>query len=293
MSSYMRVKRRTYEIIEKAQNDDKASKCFDIGILVLIVANTISIVLESFNSLSAQYFTYFRVFEMLSVVVFSGEYFLRIWTSDIGYPSSKGRMSSALKYIFSTMALIDLFAILPFYLPMIIPVDLRFLRMFRVSRLLRILKINRYTKALGLIVSVVRDKKDELVATVFVMLFMIMISSTMMYYFETEVQPDAFPNIVASFWWSIATLTTVGYGDIYPITAIGKLFAGIIAVLGIGLVALPTGIISSGFISAISKHDKNYEKLICPHCGEAYADLNKVNDYELDNINQGEFEYES
>ncbi|GAB6109051.1 ion transporter [Fusibacter bizertensis] len=272
MDKYSKIKRRTYEIIEKAQNNDKASKYFDILILVLIILNTLSIVLESFNTLNSMYKIQFRIFEIISVIIFSIEYMLRIWTSDIGYPSSRGKIGSAIKYIFSTMALIDLLAILPFYLPMIIPVDLRFLRMFRISRLLRILKINRYTKALSLIISVIKDKKDELLATVFVMGFMIMISATIMYYFETEVQPEAFPNIVASFWWSIATLTTVGYGDIYPITAMGKLFAGIIAILGIGLVALPTGIISSGFIVAISKKDKVETKTICPHCGEVIED---------------------
>ena len=268
MDKYSKVKRRTYEIVERAQNNDKASKYFDILILLLIILNTFAIVLESFNSLNSTYKVQFRIFEILSVIVFSIEYILRIWTSDLGFPSKKGKMASVFKYIFSTMALIDLLAILPFYLPMLIAIDLRFLRMFRISRLLRILKINRYTKALSLIISVIKDKKDELLATVFVMGFMIMISSTVMYYFETEVQPEAFPNIVASFWWSIATLTTVGYGDIYPVTAMGKLFAGIIAVLGIGLVALPTGIISSGFIFAITKREKEEKKTVCPHCGK-------------------------
>lgn len=268
MDTYLRIKRRTYEIIEKAHNNDKQSKRFDMLILILIISNTVSIVLESFNSLSSMYETQFRIFEIFSVMVFSLEYILRIWTSDLSYPSKKGKVGSVFRYMFSTMALIDLFAILPFYLPMIIPVDLRFLRMFRISRLVRILKINRYTKALGLIISVIKDKKDELIATVFVMGFMIMISSTVMYYFETEVQPEAFPNIAASFWWSVATLTTVGYGDVYPITGIGKLFASIIAILGIGLVALPTGIISSGFISAISNKEKVEMNITCPHCGK-------------------------
>ncbi|GAU79922.1 ion transporter [Fusibacter sp. 3D3] len=269
MEKYSSVKSRTYEIIEKAQKGDKASKYFDSIILLLIISNTISIVLESFNSIYSLYYYQFRTFEIISVVIFTIEYALRIWTADLRYPSSKTKVGAIFKYMFSTMAMIDLFAILPFYLPMLIKVDLRFLRMFRISRLLRILKINRYTRALGLITGVVKEKKDELLATVFVMGFMIMISSTMMYYFESEVQPDSFPNIVASFWWSIATLTTVGYGDIYPITAMGKLFASIIAILGIGLVALPTGIISSGFIELITKKDIEKTTIICPHCGES------------------------
>lgn len=226
------------------------------------------IVLESFNSIYIKFSTPFKIFEIISVVIFSIEYVLRIWTSNFAFPSGLDKKDAIFRYVTSPMAIIDLLAILPFYLPMFIPFDLRFLRMFRVTRLLRILKVNRYTKALRLIVAVVKDKKDELLATVFVMCFMIMISSTMMYYFETEAQPEAFPNIVSSFWWSIATLTTVGYGDIYPITAVGKLFAGISAILGIGLVALPTGIISSGFIVAVTKKEKREVDFVCPNCGE-------------------------
>lgn len=270
MNNYLYLKERTYEIIEKAKDGDKYSKYFDIIILFTIVLNSIAIVLESFSDLYSTFFYMFRILEVVSVIIFSIEYLLRVWTSDITFPSSKGRIFSLLKYMVSFMALIDLFAILPFYLPMFISVDLRFLRMLRISRLLRILKINRYTKALGLITKVIKDKKDELIATIFIMCIMIMVSSTLMYYFETEIQPEAFPNIVAAFWWAIATLTTVGYGDIYPITAIGKLLASVIALLGIGLVALPTGIISSGFIQGITKKEIG---TICPHCGENIEDV--------------------
>lgn len=265
MSRYSALKRRTYELIEKAQKGDRSSRSIDITILVLIILNTISIVLESFNALYATYYYQFKIFEIVSVLIFTVEYSMRIWTADLSFPSERGKLFSVCKYMFSFMALIDLLAILPFYLPMFIPVDLRFLRMFRISRLLRILKINRYTQALSLIMKVIKDKKDELIATVFVMGFMIMISATLMYYVETEVQPEAFPNIVASFWWAVATLTTVGYGDVYPITGVGKILASITAILGIGLVALPTGIISSGFIEAMREGEK---RVICPHCGE-------------------------
>lgn len=268
MSNYSKIKRRTYEIIEKDDANDKASHLFDLLILILIVTNTVAIVLESFKMLNIMYSAQFRIFEIFSVIVFSIEYILRIWTSDIGYPSQKGKCGSVFKYIFSMMAIIDLLAIIPFYLPMFFPVDLRFLRMFRISRLLRVFKINRYTKALSLIADVIKDKKDELLATVFVMGFVILITSTMMYYFETEVQPEAFPNIVASFWWSLSTLTPIGYVDFYPITNMGKIFAGVISILGIGLVALPTGIISSGFIAALNRQEKIDSRMVCPHCGE-------------------------
>jgi voltage-gated potassium channel len=118
---------------------------------------------------------------------------------------------------------------------------------------------------MNLIIDVVRDKKDELIATVSIMLLIIVMSSTLMYYVESDVQPEAFPNIVASFWWAVATLTTVGYGDVYPITAGGKILSSVIAISGIGLVALPTGILSSGFMDGMNK-EKN-DKAICPKCG--------------------------
>ena len=164
------------------------------------------------------------------------------------------------------MAIIDLLAILPFYLPFIIPVDLRFLRMLRLLRLLRILKLNRYNDSMDIIIKIFKREKEKLITTFFVMAILILFSSSLMYYVENEAQPDKFPNIVASLWWAVATLTTVGYGDIYPITSLGKLFSGVIALLGIGLVALPTGIISSGFITEVNNNKAEKEKT-CPHCG--------------------------
>jgi voltage-gated potassium channel len=170
------------------------------------------------------------------------------------------------------MALIDLAAILPFYLPMFVIIDLRFLRILRLTRLLRILKINRYTESLDMIKVVLYQKKEELSVTMFITFLLLLLSSSIMYYVETDVQPDAFPNIIAAFWWGVATLTTVGYGDVYPITVIGKILSGIIALLGIGLVALPTGIISSGFMDQMSQKRKPKEekkkKSYCPYCGE-------------------------
>ncbi len=149
------------------------------------------------------------------------------------------------------MAIIDLMAILPFYLPFIIKIDLRSLRILRLVRLLRILKLNRYTKSMKVLGRVIKRKKEELIVTVFITGILMLLAASIMFYIENETQPEAFPNIIASFWWAIATLTTVGYGDIYPVTFLGKFLAGIIAFLGIGLVALPTGIISSGFIEEV------------------------------------------
>lgn len=257
------MKKRIFEIIEKAEDGDKLSKVFDYTILLLIILTVIAIIMESYHNLSITYKKEFEIFEIISVTVFTVEYLLRVWTADFKY-DNYSKLIARIKFIVSFMALIDLFAILPFYLPMIFPFDLRFLRIVRLTRLFRIFKLNRYSKALNLIVKVFKEKKEELFATVFIMLFIIMISSTLIYYIEYDVQPEAFPNIVASFWWSIATLTTVGYGDIYPITALGKVLASVIAISGIGLVALPTGILSSGFMEEINSDSFK----VCPRCGE-------------------------
>lgn len=256
------MKTRIYQILEKSEGDDKLSKIFDNTILMLILLTIIAIILESFDTVYDAHIKEFRAFEVVSVSIFTVEYLLRIWTADIRY-KDKGKLVARVTYILTFMALIDLFAILPFYIPMIIPYDLRFLRMLRITRLARILKLNRYSNAMNLIVDVIKDKRDELIATFSIMLLIMVMSSTLIYYIEAEVQPEAFPNIVAAFWWAVATLTTVGYGDIYPVTAAGKLLASVIAITGIGLVALPTGILSSGFMEEITS--KEAKK--CPNCG--------------------------
>ncbi len=262
------MKKRIFEIIEKANGNDVPSKVFDIGILVLIFLNMLAVILESYNSLASSYKDVFYTFELISVIIFTIEYLLRLWTADLKYTSKYTSSKSRIKHTFSFMALIDLLAILPFYLPMFLLFDLRFLRIIRVTRVMRIMKVNRYSRALESIYRVVYRKKEELLSTVFVMGFIIILSASLMYYFETEVQPEAFPNIVSSIWWAVATLTTVGYGDIYPVTIMGKMLASVIAISGIGLVALPTGIISSGFVDEIqNKNNEKACKCTCPECG--------------------------
>ncbi len=254
------TKKRIFQIIEKANRGDKASKIFDLFILVLIALNILSIILESHANLRAHYKQAFYLFEIFSVIVFTSEYLLRLWTADIKFPHLK-RTQAIAKQASLPLSLIDLFAILPFYLPILLPFDLRFLRLFRMARFFRILKLNRYSNALRLIFKVLKNKKDTLLATFYILFITILSSSIFMYYAENSVQPDRFSSITATLWWAVATLTTVGYGDIYPITVVGKILATIISITGIGIVALPTGIISSGFIEEIDKSKK-----VCPHC---------------------------
>ena len=264
----MNMKKRVFEIIEKAKPGDKISKIFDISIILLIILNILAVIISSFNNLENELLFILKIFEIFSIIVFTIEYILRLWTSDLLFSKSK---YPYLKYIFSFMAIIDLLAIIPFYMPFLISCDLRFLRMLRLLRILRIFKLNRYNDAMNLITRVLINEKEKLITTVFVTTILLLFSSSVMYYVETEAQPEQFPNIIASVWWAVATLTTVGYGDVYPVTIIGKILSGIIAVLGIGLVALPTGIISSGFITEVSAR-KQKRIIKCPHCGEEFEE---------------------
>jgi len=266
----MSVKRIVFQIIdEKAGVNNSHHRYFEIFIIVLIVLSILEIVLESYSHIELKFHNQFKVFETFAVIVFSLEYLLRLWTADLKYPNHN-IISSRIKFATSSNGIIDLLAVLPFYLPLIFKIDLRFLRVLRVFRLFRIFKLNRYSKALQLLSSIIKEKKSEILITLFINVILILMSSTIMYNLENAVQPDKFPNIVETFWWAIATLTTVGYGDVYPLTALGKIMSGIIATLGIGLVALPTGIISAGFVEKIQEQNK--EKQIkfkfCPHCGK-------------------------
>lgn len=241
--------------------------------MTLIILSVIQVILESYAPIGKFYQVPFHYFEVITVAIFTVEYFLRIWTADLFYKDSN-RLRAIGKYVFSPMGLVDLVAILPFFLPILFKLDLRFIRILRIVRLLRVLKLNRYTRSLRLIGDIIKEKRYELGASVFVCVILILVASTIMFYLEHDDQPENFPNIIATFWWAVATLTTVGYGDVYPVTGWGKLISGIIAVLGIGLVALPAAILSSSFSERINKKkEKKLEKKIakmnfCPHCGK-------------------------
>jgi voltage-gated potassium channel len=199
-------------------------------------------------------------FEVFSIIVFTIEYLLRLWTARYKFPDSK---IPYLHFVFSAGAIIDLAAILPFYLPFVTGVDLRFLRVLRLLRMFRIFKLGRYSEAMAIIGRVLKKEKEKLITTIILTIIMIFVASTIMYYVENPAQPEVFKNIIETTWWSIATFTTIWLGDVYPITIAGKICGGIISLLGIMLIALPSGIICSGFMDELNK-----EKKICPHCGK-------------------------
>jgi voltage-gated potassium channel len=225
-------------------------------------------VVESVDPIRDKYQGFFNGFEIFSVVCFSIEYVLRVWTANEDERFRKPVIGN-IRYTMTTMAIIDLLAVLPFYLPLI-GIDLRFLRILRLFRLFRMFKIARYMKALSLMNRVLKDKREELLISIVFTLFLLVIASTLMYYVENEAQPENFSSIPETMWWGIATLTTIGYGDVYPITGLGKFLGGIIALLGIGIFALPAGIMASGFSEHIKKDKK--DPITCPSCGERITD---------------------
>ncbi|MDG1106422.1 MAG: ion transporter [Cyclobacteriaceae bacterium] len=247
-----KIRKGLFEILEKDDGDNRLSRRFDLFIMIMIFLNMIAVIMETVASVYTNYEDFFEWFEIISVVVFTLEYIGRIWTCTLieGYRHPiKGRI----QFILSPIGLIDLLAILPFYLPFIMSIDGRILRLLRLFRLVRIFKMGRYSTAFQMIANVLNRRKEELLVTLTIVLLVLVLASSLMYYVEHEVQPEAFSSIPATMWWGVATLTTVGYGDVYPITSIGRVLGAFIAIMGVGIFALPAGIIASGFEAEIRK----------------------------------------
>ena len=245
------LRTRIYEIVEATQPDDVHGQWFDYFIVALIITNVIAVILETVEGLYVAYTEFFTGFELFSVAVFTVEYLVRLWVVvDSSNENYRHPFNGRLRYAVTPMALIDIAAILPFYLSLLIPVDLRFMRVFR---LLRLLKLTRYSTALQTLGAVLYDQRRTLGASIFVMLILLVFSSSIIYLVEKDAQPEAFSSIPNAMWWGLATLTTVGYGDVTPATGIGKVFGATIMVLGIGMAALPAGILATGFATEMQK----------------------------------------
>lgn len=223
-------------------------------IFLLIILNLVAVILESVKSIDQYANKLFNYFEIFSVSIFTIEYFLRIYTCNIEkkFKGFFGRF----KFAFRPLNIIDLIVILPFYLSFL-SIDTRFLRILRFIRVLRIFKAWRYSKALMVLGRVLYKSRDELLAVFAVLLVLLLVSASLLFFIENSYQPDSFSSIPASMWWSIATLTTVGYGDISPITPIGKLTGGIVSIIGLLMLAIPTGIIGAGFVEEYKKEKKD------------------------------------
>jgi len=235
------MKQRIKNIVEI--NDSKASKFFAIFIQVLILISIVTFTLETTPNLEPRTYTIINIIEVFCVLVFTLEYLLRIYVTE-----------RKLKFIFSFYGIIDLLAILPFYLSF--GFDLRALRALRFLRLFRVFKLVRYNRALNHFNRAIKSSREEIFLFLFITLILIYFSAVGIYYFENEAQPEHFASILDSLWWAIITLTTVGYGDVYPITAGGKIFTFFILLIGLGIVAIPTGIISSALTKSVDPHEE-------------------------------------
>jgi voltage-gated potassium channel len=248
------AKQRLYHILERGRPDDKVSQFVDWTLVVLIVANVAAAAAATVEPLYDRHKEAFWAFEVFSVAVFTVEYLSRLWVSTEHFSLSRqGPIKARLKFILSPYSLIDLLAILPFYVGLFMPTaDLRFVRVFR---LLRLLKLARYSPALVTLWQVLVNEKRALGAALLIMVILLVLSSTAIYYVEHEVQPDKFGSIPDAMWWAIATLTTVGYGDVVPVTGLGRAIGGLVMIFGLAMFALPVGIIASGFATEIHRRD--------------------------------------
>jgi voltage-gated potassium channel len=269
------LKRRVHAILETAEEGDRLSHAFDVFLMVFISVNVASVVLETVPSLWSSYRAHFQLFELISVVIFTAEYVLRVWscTED---PRFRHPLLGRLRFMVTPMAIVDLLAVLPFYLPMALTLDMRIIRILRLFRLLRMLKLVRYSESLTALRDVVRSRRGELTMALAFAGAILLVAASVLYFVEHEAQPEVFSSIPAAMWWGIATLTTVGYGDIYPVTSLGRLFGAVVAVVGVGLFALPAGILASGLSEHMEKarlkqaqeHEQAQAQARCPHCGK-------------------------
>lgn len=246
MKNLEKVKNRVFEIIQIGNQTDVPSLVFDVLIVCVILLNIVITFCQTFAQL-AQYAPLLQTVELVTIVIFTVEYILRLWTAQYLYPEM-GHGQAKLKFAVSFYGIVDLMTILPYFLPFVFPSGAVAFRMFRVVRILRLFRINAKYDAFHVITTVLKEKRNQLVYSIFLVLVLIMASSLCMYGLEHEAQPEHFANAFSGIWWSVSTLLTVGYGDIYPITVGGQAMAIVIAFLGVGMVAIPTGIISAGFV---------------------------------------------
>jgi len=234
--------------------------------MLLIIANVSAVVLSTVDPIYEPNARLFRIFEVFSVTVFTIEYIARVWSA-VEADEYSSVITGRLRFASRPLLIVDLLAIAPFYIAVTgTGFDLRFLRALRLIRLFRLLKLARYSTAVQTFGWVLKDRKEKLVIAVFANGILLVMTSSVMYFIESRVQPEEFASIPATMWWGVAALTTVGYGDMYPIAVPGQFVGAITAVLGIGMFALPASILAAGFMEA-TKNELG-EKKQCPHCGE-------------------------
>ena len=245
-------RKRVYEIVNVGAAEDFTSRAYDFLNTFAIVVNLAVSVLYTFREAREAYGGLLLGVEAVTTAFFAVDYALRVWTARFLYPGRTGP-GALVKYIFSFTGLVDLLSFLPYYLPVFFPAGAVAFRMFRVVRIFRLFRLNKYYDALNVITQVISGKRQQLLSSVFIILVLMTAASLCMYSLEHEVQPEVFTDAFSGLWWAVSTLLTVGYGDIYPVTPMGRLFSIVITFLGVGMAAIPTGIISAGFVDQYSR----------------------------------------
>jgi len=266
---YQKTKGKVHILLHPELGESKADKFVNAFIITLIALNVIAVIFETVKPIHAKYETFFRYFDNISVFIFTIEYILRVWSCTHD-PRYKGSIKGRIKYMLTPGALIDLLAFLPNYLHAFLHFDLRILRLLRLMRFFRLFRLTAYTRSAQMIFNVFRSRFNELLLSLVMVIFLIIIASCLLYFAEHEYpseQESLFKSVPATMWWAVVTLTTTGYGDMYPLTALGRLLAAIIMLSGVALFALPAGIITAGFLEEI-KFIRKYKGRNCPHCGK-------------------------
>ena len=248
-----RIKKRLYVILEAGKTQDLASQIFDWFMVTLILTNIVAFTAETVPSVQAAYGPALEMFNLVSIAIFTVEYFVRLWVCT-EHPPLRGRhpVEARLSFALNPTMLIDLAVILPFYINALIGIDLRILRIFR---LVRFLKLVRFSPALTTLTNVLVTERRALMGEALIMFGLLVCSGTAMHFVEGKAQPEAFGTIPDAMWWAISTLTTVGYGDVVPITALGRVIGGVVMIFGLGMFALPIGIIATGFSQEIHRRE--------------------------------------
>lgn len=263
---YHKTRQKVHTLLHPELGHTNWDRAINAFIITLILLNVLAVMLETVPEIYDAHKLSFHRFDVFTVVIFSIEYILRVWsvTSDREY---KHPVWGRLKYMVSLGAIIDLLAILPFYIHVFIGLDLRMLRILRLFRFLRLFKLTAYMKTTKLISNVFKSTFNQLMLSLVLALTLIIISSSLVFFAEHTAQPQQFSSIPKTIWWSVVTLTTVGYGDMIPITITGRIFTIIILLAGVALFALPAGILTAGFLEEIRKEKSGRSrKIICPHC---------------------------
>ncbi len=259
MTKYEQIERALYYLVDENNEQNRLPKFVNYFLMTLIVLTVGEMALETDQTTHEAYKAYFEFFDYFTLIVFTLEYIIRILTANLN-PENKGatRWQKTWDYIFSLPGIIDLVSILPFYLDLAF--DGRMFRSLKLMRLFRVFKIARYNESMKDIIDVIRAKSSEIGVIMSVIIIIMIISAFLMYYAEHTEQSEAFPNVLSCLWWAIVTMTTIGYGDVYPVTVYGKIIGSVMALLGIGLVAMPTGIISAGFLEKVNERKEKKEK---------------------------------